>query len=311
MLMEGEEQPTIDQAWPALATTPMNSDSSPLSDRPTSVPSHARFTDRERLDRRIHIMHIWSDRLRLTSICASFFTSVDGFLLKLASAENDGSATSKLAVSSLAGALVFHAAAAILSYLGSLVLIRYNLRDTQGVTRSPGSNTLIAMTRAMFADSQPTDSSSSQTPSAVQSRHGQSSEKVECNAPLSNAPTRSHPYVIPRFSTRARSLFTASSSTATEVPILHHPSSLDINMERNLTFYRWNIVTDADGDSDGLMLLLNRCRIVCMRFVLAGFLLEVIGLVTFFWQAFEGHVSIFGSVCVGVCLVFGFWALLR
>jgi hypothetical protein len=82
-------------------------------------------------------------------------------------------------------------------------------------------------------------------------------------------------------------------------------------MERNLTFYRWNIVTDADGDSDGLMLLLNRCRIVCMRFVLAGFLLEVIGLVTFFWQAFEGHVSIFGSVCVGVCLVFGFWALLR
>jgi hypothetical protein len=42
---------------------------------------------------------------------ASFFTSVDGVLFKLASKKGDGSPTSKVALLSLAGALIFHAAA--------------------------------------------------------------------------------------------------------------------------------------------------------------------------------------------------------
>ncbi|KAI0282863.1 hypothetical protein BGY98DRAFT_64404 [Russula aff. rugulosa BPL654] len=40
-----------------------------------------------------HITQIWGDRLRLISLCASFFTTVDSLLFKLASGKNDGSLT--------------------------------------------------------------------------------------------------------------------------------------------------------------------------------------------------------------------------
>ncbi|KAH9174960.1 hypothetical protein EDB89DRAFT_425462 [Lactarius sanguifluus] len=283
-------------------------------------------TEREGLDLRIitHVAHIWSDRLRLTSICASFFTSIDSLLFKLASNKSDGSLTSKLALSSLAGALIFHVAAAVLAYLGSFVLVRYELRDTQAVTRSLGSNAPTAMSPAIFEDSQPTNSSSLQMPPAVQSRHVRFSEKVERSATSSTPPCLS-PTVTSSISAGARSqLFSASSTTATEAPtsLLHHPSSLDIHMQRGFSYRRKVpcIVTVAEDDGDGLkadaekdvialMLLLNKCYNVCMRFVLTGFILAVMGVVACVWGLLERAIAIFGSVCVGVCLVFGFGAL--
>jgi hypothetical protein len=178
----------------------------------------------------------------------------------------------------------------------------------------------------MFASSQPTNSSSPQTPSALQSRHVRFSEKVECSATSSTHPCHS-PAVTTSFSTSARSpLFPALSTTATEVPtsLLHHPSSLDINMQRESLFnYRRTvpcIVTATGDDGDGpkadaeknaitLMLLLNKCHNVCTRFVLTGFILAVMGVVACVWGLLEQAIAIFGSVCVGVCLVFGFGAL--
>ncbi|KAI9441632.1 hypothetical protein H4582DRAFT_1399217 [Lactarius indigo] len=303
-------------------------DSSPLSDRPlsTGVPPHARLvTERECLDLRIitRIVHIWSDRLRLTSICASFFTSVDSLLFKLASNKSDGSPTSKLALSSLAGALIFHVAAAVLAYLGSLVLIRHRLRDTQAVTESPGSNATTALTRTVSADPQPTNSSSPQMPTTIQSRHVRFSEKVECSATSSAHPCLS-PVVAPSISTGARSqLFSASSTTATEdFTSLFHPSSLEIHMQRKFDYRRKVpcLVTVAEDDGVGprtdaeknavaLMLLLNKCHKVCTRFVLTGSILAVMGVVACVWGLLERAIAIFGSVCVGVCLVFGFGAL--
>ncbi|KAH9050978.1 hypothetical protein EDB83DRAFT_2629146 [Lactarius deliciosus] len=287
-------------------------------------------TEREGLDLRIitHVAHIWSDRLRLTSICASFFTSVDSLLFKLASNKSDGSPTSKLALSSLAGALIFHVAAAILAYLGSFVLIRYGLRDqvrdTQAVTGSLGSNAPTAMSPATFEDSQPTNSSSLQMPPAVQSRHVRFSEKVECSA-TSSTPPRLSPTVTPSIFAGARShLFSTSSTTATEAPtsLLHHPSSLDIHMQREFSYRRkvLCIVTATEDDGDGpkanaekdaiaLMLLLNKCYNVCTRFVLTGSILAVMGVVACIWGLLERAIAIFGSICVGACLVFGFGAL--
>ncbi|KAH9067638.1 hypothetical protein EDB87DRAFT_15107 [Lactarius vividus] len=306
----------------------MCSASSPLPDRPLSagVPPHARFTEREGLDLRIitHVAHIWSDRLRLTSICASFFTSVDSLLFKLASNKSDGSPTSKLALSSLAGALVFHVAAAVLAYLGSLVLVRYRLRDTQAVIGSPGYNVPTEMAHAVSVDSQPTNSSPLQMPSAVQSRHVRLSEKIECSATSSTPPCLS-PTVTPSIAAGARpQLFSTPSTTATGAPtlLLYHPSSLDIHMKREFS-YKMKvpcIVRAAEDDSDGpkadaeknaiaLMFLLNKCYNVCTRFVLTGSILAVMGVVACVWGLLERAIAIFGSVCVGVCLVFGFGAL--
>ncbi|KAF8270525.1 hypothetical protein EI94DRAFT_1722909 [Lactarius quietus] len=165
------------------------------------------------------------------------------------------------------------------------------------------------MSRETLANSQ-TNGNTSQMSSAAQSRQVQSSEKVECSAISSNA----HPYVTPNFSTGARSLFSASSNIATEVPtlLLHHPSSLGIYLQRTLTFnHRRNIVTAADAEKNlaALMLMLNKCHNVCTRFVLVGFVLAVMGVVAFVWGRLEQDIAIFGSVCVGVCLVFGFGAV--
>ncbi|KAH9025454.1 hypothetical protein EDB85DRAFT_2149784 [Lactarius pseudohatsudake] len=168
------------------------------------------------------------------------------------------------------------------------------------------------MSPAIFEDSQPTNSSSLQMPPAIQSRHVRFSEKVECSATSSTPPCLS-PTVTPSISAGARSQFSASSTTATEAPtsLLHHPSSLDIHMQREFSYRRKVpcIATAAEDDGDGskadtekdaiaLMLLLNKCYNV-----------SVMGVVACVWGLLERAIAIFGSICVGVCLVFGFWAL--
>ncbi|KAH9006173.1 hypothetical protein EDB86DRAFT_3070195 [Lactarius hatsudake] len=272
-------------------------------------------TEREGLDLRIitHVAHIWSDRLRLTSICASFFTSVDSLLFKLASNKSDGSPTSKLALSSLAGALIFHVAAAVLAYLGSFVLIRYGLRDTQVVTKSLGSDAPTAMSPAIFEDSQPTNSSSLQMPPAVQSRHVRFSEKVECSATSASTLPCLSPTVTPSTSAARSQLFSASSTTATEAPtsLLHHPSSLDIHMQREFSYRRKApcMVTAAEDDGDGPRADAEKDAIALMHLLDKCYNVSVMGVVACVWGLLERAIAIFGSVCVGVCLVFGFGAL--
>jgi len=56
------------------------------------------------------ITQIWSDRLQLISVYASFFTSIDSVLFSLASSKDTRNTTSRLMLASLVGALIFHAA---------------------------------------------------------------------------------------------------------------------------------------------------------------------------------------------------------
>ncbi len=67
---------------------------------------------------------------------------------------------------------------------------------------------------------------------------------------------------------------------------------------------------DAQKNAIALVRLLNRCHNVCSIFALVGFLLLVTGIVTFVWAVLEQNVAIFGSACVGACIIFGLAALL-
>jgi hypothetical protein len=58
-----------------------------------------------------------------------------------------------------------------------------------------------------------------------------------------------------------------------------------------------------------LVRLLNRCHSVCSIFALAGFLLVITGIVSYVWAVLEHSVAIFGSACVGTCIVLGLAAL--
>ncbi len=66
---------------------------------------------------------------------------------------------------------------------------------------------------------------------------------------------------------------------------------------------------DAQKNAAALSLLLSKCHSVSSCFVLVGFVLLVTGVVACLWELFEPSVAIFGSVCVSMCLVLGFWAL--
>jgi hypothetical protein len=124
-------------------------------------------------------------------------------------------------------------------------------------------------------------------------------------------------------STGARSLF--SDVTDTLAALLHHPAAHYIGMRREPLFNLRAMMPcvgapaeDVDGNHDAddaqknamaLSLLLNKCHGVCSCFAFVGFVLVVIGVVACLWELLESSVAIFGSVCVAVCLVFGFAAL--
>jgi hypothetical protein len=67
---------------------------------------------------------------------------------------------------------------------------------------------------------------------------------------------------------------------------------------------------DAEKNVKALVRLLNRCHNVCSTFAVAGFLLVITGIVSYVWTVLERPVAIFGSACVGFCIVVGFAALL-
>ena len=66
---------------------------------------------------------------------------------------------------------------------------------------------------------------------------------------------------------------------------------------------------DEEKNAKALLRLLNRCHNVCSVFALSGFILVITGITAYLWAVLERTVAIFGSVCVGACIVLGLAAL--
>ena len=114
--------------------------------------------------------------------------------------------------------------------------------------------------------------------------------------------------VVPFFST----LSTMFSSLLEQPPLLN----IDIRRVKLLDFSaifpcirEVDPVVDAEKNAAALVRLLNRCHNVCSMFALMGFLLVIIGIVAYVWAVLERSVAIFGSACVGFCIIFGLAAL--
>jgi hypothetical protein len=67
---------------------------------------------------------------------------------------------------------------------------------------------------------------------------------------------------------------------------------------------------DEEKNAKALMRLLNRCHSVCTIFALSGFVLVITGIAAYLWAVLEHTIAIFGSACVGVCIILGLAALL-
>lgn len=285
----------------------------PSMDRPrVDVSSEKRLTAQEHtalakaadLHTISQITQIWSDRLQLISVYASFFTSIDSLLFSLASNKGNDSTTSKVMQASLTGALIFHAATAILAYVASFVLVRYRLHDAQAV---PGdSKSAITTVYAKYAPAGRISANQRGKLSALESGSHVAIENTHNSHTLLSSP------VATLYSTIS-TMFTS---------LLDQPPLLNIVIRRVSLFDFGAGVpcvgkSDHDGDADAdaennaiaLVRLLNRCHNVCSIFALVGFLLVVTGIVAYVWAVLERFVAIFGSVCVGVCIVFGFAAL--
>lgn len=81
------------------------------------------------------LVQSWQDRLQLISVITTFFASTEAQLLAAATPlETDpdkGSGIVQTAAAALAGALVVHVSAAIVSFLAAFFLIRYKLEEAK------------------------------------------------------------------------------------------------------------------------------------------------------------------------------------
>jgi len=168
----------------------------------------------------------------------------------------------------------------------------------------------------------------SQTPSTLGPGYVRFVQNVEHGVTSS-----AHPSPIPTtrvFSTDSTTSTGVVSSflsdvTDTLAALLHHPAGRYIDMRREPLFNLRAAMPCVGGPADGadsthdadpqknaiaLAALLSKCHGVCSFFALVGFVLVVTGTAACLWELLEPSVAIFGSVCVAVCLVLGFGALL-
>ncbi|KAI0059912.1 hypothetical protein BV25DRAFT_1828319 [Artomyces pyxidatus] len=254
---------------------------------------HATISSAVDLHNRTQMVQIWSDRLQLVSVYASFFTSIDSLLLSLSASNwaTNHTAAAKVSTASLSGALIFHAAAAILAYIGSFVLIRYKLFETQ--VPNPDSPT----------------SAHASTHSAAESGHSESKKARPAIM-----------YPLPSTNSGIRQGLGGrgfSKTLLSHTPdILSHPPDilaalLPDQPTRGISVHRvgFRAPKDPSADSESLMRLLTRCQRVCSLFALLGFVLVVVGIVTFVWTAFARGPSIFASACVAFAVSLGVVAL--
>ena len=200
---------------------------------------------------------------------------------------------------------------AILAYVASFVLVRYELNDAQstlGAPKSGASKSKSAITTVYAKYSPPGRSS-------VNQRGKLSALEAGSHAGVD----RGHSFHA-FLSSPVTSLFSTISAMFTS--LLDQPPLLNIDIRR-VSFLDFNAIfpcvgesvldgnLDADAEKNAIALvrLLNRCHHVCSIFALIGFLLVVTGIVAYVWAVLEHSVAIFGSACVGFCILLGLAAL--
>ncbi|KZT72254.1 hypothetical protein DAEQUDRAFT_762998 [Daedalea quercina L-15889] len=240
----------------------------------------------------LQVVSIWLNRLSLVSGIASFFSSIDSLLFSLASTsthlgdpEASWSATDKLTTASFAGALIFHVCSAILAFVASFILVRLQLEDADDQEGKATDGTSVTSTATKKAvrdfeqvgekDKRVHRPSTSSTPivdttslgggSSIPNNPVYARVTVSCFRPLST-------YALP-----------GRNSKGIGAPA--HPADV------------------ADAILNPPIQLLSRCHSLAVWMSAIGFILGVIGILAYAWVATPAAVSIFSSVCLGVCLV--------
>ncbi|TCD59934.1 hypothetical protein EIP91_011032 [Steccherinum ochraceum] len=261
----------------------------------------------------LEVVQVWLDRLQLISVITTFFASIDGTLLgfmtstvRLGIVDVDTwSNTTQLMTASMTGALVFHICAAITSFIGSFVLIRYKLLDAkqhehqvERTASSSGHNpypsgTLLEKPHLAHAAT----ISTSALPSQTRNRH-------RANSSLHGFASHSLDF-LPNFADIITGLQGRVSINRVHLFDCLRPRKFarddgDGDLERGMEPRR-----STEAELGPPVKLLSRCHSLSAAMALFGFLLAVLGIIAFVWVSLPQSIAIFASACLGACFVLG------
>jgi len=243
----------------------------------------------------MNIVQLWLDRLQLISLITTFFASVDGTLLSFtisltritSNDTKDWSNTVQLMNASLAGALIFHVCAAITSFIGSFVLIRFKLLGARDQMPSPVPP--LPSTPVTIAE-KPTASRLESAPPTLLHTHSGVSEqhRAEFSSPFLQASEMAQTEFLQVF----RSLSDVCAQFEGRV-FIHQVRP----------FFCFRTRGAADGTVEPPIRLLSRCHTLAVTMSVVGFVLALLGILTFAWTTLPVGIGAFASACLGTCLL--------
>ncbi|KAI0359581.1 hypothetical protein OH77DRAFT_1037926 [Trametes cingulata] len=235
------------------------------------------------------VVQVWLDRLQSMAVVTTFFVSIDSLLFSLTSTTRPAdlhawSMRDEVINASLGGAIIFHVCGSIVAYIGSFVLIRYRLNSAEKVEASTLSNNGTSPMRAT-AEKRRMPSASGHRPSAsMGSTLGPSS-------PIDTI--RDFPMEL---FTDLRSLVTVDRAH----PLWFLPCGAH-RRSRAKRDPEASAKDTAIATLEGIVNVLTRAHLLCAAMASLGFVLALLGILTYSWTAVPTSLGIFASACMGAC----------
>lgn len=243
----------------------------------------------------MNVVQLWLDRLQLVSVITTFFASIDCTLLSFTTSLThvgtidpaDWSNTVQLMNASLAGALIFHVCSAITSFVGSFVLIRFKLLDADDnmhPATAPFPSTPVTLAEKSTA-----------------SRMESAPPTLSSHAPRGSSEHHSAGFSSPLMQT-------AETAQTEFLQIFQGLSETFANFEGRVSvhqvrpFFCFRVRGPADGTVEPPVRLLSSCHTLAVTMAVVGFVLALLGILTFAWTSLPVSVGAFSSACLGTCL---------
>ncbi|KAI0663933.1 hypothetical protein C8Q70DRAFT_1049478 [Cubamyces menziesii] len=236
------------------------------------------------------VVQVWLDRLQSMAVITTFFVSVDSLLFSLTSAtrKSDLSAWSgkdKVINASIGGSIIFHVCASIVAYIGSFVLIRYRLNSAEQTEQS---------TVGRWSTSSAGDTYTQKRPMHPTSPHRSAAKEASAATAASPMDTmRDFPMEV---FTDLRSLVNVDRAN----PFWFLPCAT-YRRAKQKQDPEASLKDSAVASLENIVDVLARAHTVCAIMGSLGFLLALLGILTYSWTAVPTSLAIFASACMGVC----------
>ncbi|KAG1739119.1 uncharacterized protein EDB91DRAFT_1248879 [Suillus paluster] len=225
-----------------------------------------------------NLVNSWQERLQLISVITTFFASIEAGMLVPVNTDPNGEnalpSLLKAANAGFLGALIMHVYAAILSFLAAFLLIRYKLKEAsseelfaegkaKGFRISASPLTGTFHVKDIERDAQELDTQRSDPEDSPQTKN---TKDTQYNSPM----------------------LRRMGSEPAEPPIFARDPHLE-----QVGFWSPTISSH----------MLSRVHTLCILLAGIGFLLAIMGIMTYAWALQPKEVSIFATVCLGFAVL--------